>query len=86
MKKGLSGAKPKDFCFWLFEVLGMEKEDTLDDLFPGTGIVTELLKEWKGNIINKDVRHGLKQSTKLAKNFKKMDKQIDKALGRKFIT
>ena len=47
LKKGLSGAKPKEFCFWLFEILGMEKEDTLDDLFPGTGIVTRALKEWK---------------------------------------
>lgn len=47
LKKGLSGAKPKDFCYWLFEILGMEKEDTLDDLFPGTGIVTRALKEWK---------------------------------------
>lgn len=49
LKKGLCGAKPKEFCFWLFEVLGMEKNDILDDLFSGTGIVTRALKEWKEN-------------------------------------
>lgn len=40
LKKGLSGAKPERFCFWLFNALGAEAEDTLDDLFPGTGIVS----------------------------------------------
>jgi len=46
LKKGLCGAKPKEFCFWLFEVLGMEPIDELEDLFPGTGIVTECWKEY----------------------------------------
>jgi hypothetical protein len=41
LKKGLSGAKPEAFCLWLLTLLGMEPSDTLDDLFPGTGIVTE---------------------------------------------
>lgn len=40
LKKGLVGAKPEAFCFWLFEVLGAERGDTLDDLFPGTSIVS----------------------------------------------
>jgi hypothetical protein len=35
------GAKPEQFCNWLFAVLGMQKGDTLDDLFPGSGAVTE---------------------------------------------
>lgn len=39
LKKGLCGAKPEPFCTWLFELLGLTAEDTLDDLFPGTGIV-----------------------------------------------
>jgi len=47
LKKGLSGAKPKKFCFWLFEFLGMTPVDTLVDLFPGTGIVGVAFEEWK---------------------------------------
>ncbi len=41
LKKGLVGAKPPQFCDWVFDVLGMLPGDTLDDLFPGTGIVSE---------------------------------------------
>jgi len=47
LKKGLSGVKPKEFCFWLFEVLGMENGDELIDLYPGTKAVTAALKEWR---------------------------------------
>lgn len=39
MKKGLVGAKPPEVIKWLYEVLGAEPEDRIDDLFPGTGIV-----------------------------------------------
>lgn len=35
----LIGRKPWIFCAWLFELLGAGPCDTLDDLFPGTGIV-----------------------------------------------
>lgn len=35
----LIGRKPEAFCVWLFDVLGMLPGDSLDDLFPGTGIV-----------------------------------------------
>jgi hypothetical protein len=40
MKKGLVGAKPKDFCFWLFDIFGASPEDEFFDLFPGTGVVS----------------------------------------------
>ena len=40
LKRGLVGAKPDAFCYWLFDVLGLEPSDTFDDLFPGTGAVT----------------------------------------------
>lgn len=49
LRKGLVGAKPPEFCAWLFEVLGMQTGDELDDLFPGTGIVSKLWKE-KSNL------------------------------------
>jgi len=47
LKKGLSGAKPKRFCFWIFEMLGMQQCDELIDLYPGTGVVGVSLEEWK---------------------------------------
>lgn len=36
----LPGRKPLAFCSWLFRLLGMAPGDELDDLFPGSGIVT----------------------------------------------
>ncbi|MFW9991936.1 MAG: hypothetical protein ACFFD4_07730 [Candidatus Odinarchaeota archaeon] len=47
LKKGVVGAKPPKFCFWLFNLLGMEPEDEFYDLFPGTGIVTECWNNWQ---------------------------------------
>lgn len=42
------GRKPDDFCYWLFELLGMKPEDEFDDLFPGTGRVARAWEVWKG--------------------------------------
>jgi hypothetical protein len=39
LRKGLSGAKPAEFCRWILDVLGYEDGDVLDDLYPGTGIM-----------------------------------------------
>jgi hypothetical protein len=39
MRKGVSGAKPLAFCLWLFSCLGATPDDTVDDLFPGSGAV-----------------------------------------------
>lgn len=41
----LPGRKPVAFCAWLFEMLGLEPGDQLDDLFPGTGIVSRAFAE-----------------------------------------
>jgi len=41
LQRGLTGAKPPAFCLWLFSVLGATEGDTIDDLFPGTGILAE---------------------------------------------
>ena len=46
LKKGLSGVKPDAFSFWLFALLGMRPDDTLDDLFPGSGAVSRAWQEW----------------------------------------
>lgn len=36
----LPGRKPLAFCTWMFGLLGMGPGDSLDDLFPGTGVVS----------------------------------------------
>ncbi len=47
MQRGLAGAKPEAVCWWLFEVLGAEPDDTLLDLYPGSGAVTRAWSSWK---------------------------------------
>jgi hypothetical protein len=44
LKKGLVGAKPENFALWLYEVLNARMGDSLDDLYPGTGVMG---KCWK---------------------------------------
>jgi hypothetical protein len=47
LEKGLVGAKPARFCYWLFDVLNLQPDDEFHDLFPGTGGVMRAWKEWK---------------------------------------
>ena len=47
LKRGLVGAKPKSVCWWAFEMLGAYPDDELDDLFPGTGAVTQAWASWR---------------------------------------
>lgn len=42
LRKGLVGAKPPAFCEWLLDVLNVQAEDELHDLFPGTGILGQV--------------------------------------------
>ena len=37
---GTIGAKPKKFCFWVFELLGLQPGDELVDMFPGSGAIS----------------------------------------------
>jgi len=46
LKRGLSGAKPEEFCYWLFKLLGMKSTDKFYDVFPGTGAVTKAWGKW----------------------------------------
>lgn len=41
----LPGRKPVAFCAFLFDCLGMVAGDELDDLFPGSGIITRAWQE-----------------------------------------
>ena len=47
LRRGMTGVKPDLVCFWLFEVLGLKQNDTLIDLFPGTGAVTRAWNTWR---------------------------------------
>ena len=44
----LMGAKGDTFCFWVFDLLGMEPDDEFHDLFPGSGAVTRAWEAWRG--------------------------------------
>lgn len=51
LKRGLAGAKPEAVCRWLFDVLGAAPEDTLVDLFPGTGGVGRAWDAWRAEAV-----------------------------------
>lgn len=46
LKKGLVGAKPEAFAYWLFDVLNLQRGDELVDMFPGTGVITKCWNEF----------------------------------------
>lgn len=48
LEKGLAGAKPVEFSFWLFSVLALAPDDEFVDVFPGTGAVTAAHRAWLG--------------------------------------
>lgn len=43
---GIIGAKPYEFCAWLFEALGAQQGDELVDVFPGSGAVSAAWERW----------------------------------------
>jgi len=45
--RGLAGAKPDEFCYWIFELLNMQSGDDFVDLFPGTGRVTRAWERYQ---------------------------------------
>jgi len=44
MRKGLTGAKPRTFCGWVLDLLGWVPGDELDDIFPGTGVMADVVE------------------------------------------
>jgi len=46
LQRGMVGAKPDEFCYWLFSILNIQPGDELRDLFPGSGAVTRALDAW----------------------------------------
>lgn len=48
LRRGLTGAKPEAVCDWILTGLGFEPGDTLDDLFPGTGVMGRVVARRNG--------------------------------------
>ena len=45
LRKGTHGANPDAFCDWILNILGYVKaEDTIDDLFPGSGSLARAIE------------------------------------------
>lgn len=50
LRRGLSGAKPPQFCAWVLDLLGYRPGDTVDDLFPGTGSMSDAVAAVDGRL------------------------------------
>jgi hypothetical protein len=50
LRKGLVGAKPEKVCRWILELLNVQIGDTLDDLFPGTGVMGKIAHEFVNQV------------------------------------
>ena len=48
LKRGFTGAKPDQVCYWLFDLLGLGPDDEFVDVFPGSGAVTQAWNVWAG--------------------------------------
>lgn len=46
LKRGMPGAKPDRFCWWVFDFLGAQPDDEFHDLFPGSGAVQRAWESW----------------------------------------
>lgn len=44
------GQKPDRFCVWMFEWLGAQQGDTLDDMFRGSGQVGRVWERWANQL------------------------------------
>ena len=46
MRRGMHGAKPDKFCYWLFDFVGLMPDDKFTDLYLGSGAVTRAWEQW----------------------------------------
>ncbi len=45
LRRGTVGAKPETFARWVLDLLGWIEGDTLDDLFPGSGVMAAAARQ-----------------------------------------
>lgn len=70
---GFCGAKPEAFCWWVFDLLGMEPDDEFHDLFHGSGAVTRAWETYRTNLFVRPegverVRASLQQTSGMNNN------------------
>src|SRR5262245_46690125 len=46
LQKGLTGAKPEEFCYWVLDFLNVQPGDELHDLYPGSGVMTRTFQSF----------------------------------------
>lgn len=50
LMRGMVGAKPADLAYWIFAAAGLEPDDELVDLYPGSGAVGRAWAQWRGQL------------------------------------
>lgn len=46
-ERSFTGSKPEGFCEWVIRCLGADPADELDDLFPGTGVMSRTWESFR---------------------------------------
>lgn len=49
-ERGTPGAKPEEFCSWLFAAVRLRESDEFVDFFPGSGAVSRAWESWRSQI------------------------------------
>lgn len=49
-QRGVYGAKPDAFCFWIFEMLNLQPGDEFHDVYEGSGAVTRAFRRWVNRV------------------------------------
>jgi hypothetical protein len=47
LERGLTGAKPESFVWWLLAALNVQADDEFVDVFPGSGAVGRAYERWR---------------------------------------
>lgn len=50
VERDFKGGKPRALCNWIFAAMGLQPDDELDDLFPGTGAVSAAWDAWRSQL------------------------------------
>ena len=51
-KSDFAGAKPKEWTYWVLDAMGVDKDDEIEDLFIGSGAVTQAINDYKKERFN----------------------------------
>ena len=57
MQTDMAGAKPVEFCNWLFDFMGLARDDEFTDVFPGSGAVLRAWQAWGGRMLLSSAGH-----------------------------